>query len=260
MGRILLAVGLAVTVTAALDATGFTLVSALPLIALFGIFAWLDRIPLKTLGFVAGRPVHYALALAHPLVVMALLAAIAQANGAMPAADFDPYRALKNVALMAGATFVMAIITEEGFFRGWLWAALGRRQATPTETLALTTVAFVLWHLPFVFLSDEFHFAQAQIPIFFVNVALLGLIWGLLRLGSGSILVSSAGHGLWNGMAYVLFGVGSSAGALGIENVGTYGPEVGLLGAALNAAFAACLWMVVRRQLRSVAAAEPARA
>ena len=117
-------------------------------------------------------------------------------------------------------------------------------------TLAATTAAFVAWHVPFVFLSGEFHFSAGVVPYFFLNATLIGLIWGLMRLKSGSILVSSAGHGLWNGLTYVLFGVGSGVGALGIQDVSLYGPEVGLIGVALNATYAAFLFWTLRDRFR----------
>src|SRR5690349_12588988 len=194
MGKILLAVVLAIGVTAALDVTGYTAFSALPLIPLFAVFAWLERVPAKKLGFSVGASSYYSLAIGHPLLVMGILAALAQASGALDLGGFDGSKSAKNMAILAGATFVMAIVTEEGFFRGWLWAALSRSGTAPLATLLLTSVAFLAWHLSFAFLSADFHFLPAQIPIFLVNVFLLGLIWGLLRLGSGSILVSSAGH------------------------------------------------------------------
>jgi len=250
MGRILLGVGLAIGITSAMDAAGYTVFSALPLIALFAIFAWLDRIPRRELGLTLGNASGYALALAHPLIVIGVLAGLAQLSGALDLSNFDAAKTAKNVAIVAGATFVMAIVTEEGFFRGWLWAALGRRGIGPVPVLLATTIAFVLWHVPFVFLSGEFHFAPAEIPLFFANATLIGLIWGLLRLGTGSILVSSAGHGLWNGLTYVLFGVGSGTGALGIAQTGTYGPEVGLYAILLNSAVAALLWWFYREPLR----------
>jgi hypothetical protein len=43
-------------------------------------------------------------------------------------------------------------------------------------------------------------------------------------------------------MAYVFFGFGTRAGALGIQNTALYGPEVGVLGLALNLVFVAILW------------------
>ena len=73
----------------------------------------------------------------------------------------------------------------------------------------------------------------------------------------GSILVSSAGHGLWNGLTYILFGVGSETGALGITETGTFGPEVGLYAIFLNGAVGALLWWIYRD--RFMTDQEPAR-
>ena len=72
------------------------------------------------------------------------------------------------------------------------------------------------------------------------------MIWGLLRWISGSVVVTSVSHGLWNGGAYVLFGFGSNTGALGVKNTAIFGPEVGVLGLVLNLVFAVGLWFVVR--------------
>ena len=77
---------------------------------------------------------------------------------------------------------------------------------------------------------------------FWKTVYNLGFIWGLLRSISGSIVVSSVSHGLWNAGAYAFFGYGSTVGALGIKETAIYGPEVGFLGFALNLLFAAALW------------------
>lgn len=250
MHRIMLAAALAIGITTALDVSGYTMFSALPLIPLFLLFSWVDRLSPKSIGLSLGSPEDYGYAVAHPLLVLGVIAMAAQSFGAIDLSAFEPAKVLLNIAILAGATFVMAIITEEGFFRGYLWAGASKQGVPPLLTLVFTTAVFVLWHAPFAFLSGEFAFGTAQIPLFFVNVALLGLIWGLLRLGSGSILVPSLGHGIWNGLVYVLFGVGSNVGALGIRDVGLYGPEVGVLGALLNLLVAATLAWMFRAQLR----------
>jgi membrane protease YdiL (CAAX protease family) len=242
MHKLLLGIALAVAVTAWLDASGLTQFSALPLIPLFIVFARADRLSRRDVGLNLGRPLHYGLALAHPIIVIGTLAALAAATSSIDLSSFVPWQVAANVVLLTVATFVMAIITEEGFFRGWLWASARKRGTSPLGTLMLTTAAFVIWHIPFVALSGEFHFSLNVVPYFFANATLLGLIWGLLRLASGSIVVSSAAHGLWNGLTYVLFGVGSGVGALGIRDVDLFGPEVGLFGIALNAASAAVLY------------------
>lgn len=249
MGRIILGVALALACTTLVDAMGYTALSALPLIPLFVILALLGRMNLADLGLRFGGGEYYGYAIAHPLFVLGTIAAAAQSFGALDLSAFDPGKALANIALLVAATFVMAVLTEEGFFRGWLWAALGREGVSPLATLLVTSASFALWHASFVYLSGEFAFGTAQIPLFFVNVTLLGLIWGLLRLGSGSILVASLGHGLWNGLVYVLFGVGSNVGALGIRDVALYGPEVGILGAGLNALSVAVLFWLFRPDL-----------
>ena len=83
----------------------------------------------------------------------------------------------------------------------------------------------------------------AQVPIYIANAAVIGFIWALMRQRSGSIVVTSVSHGVWNGLVYGLFNTGTTLGALGIHNTGVFGPEVGLVGLALNLAFAAVLWL-----------------
>jgi len=58
---------------------------------------------------------------------------------------------------------------------------------------------------------------------------------------SGSIVVPSLCHAVWNGIDYPLFGFGERVGALGIQQTHLYGPEVSVLGIGLNLAFLACL-------------------
>jgi|HubBroStandDraft_6_1064221.scaffolds.fasta_scaffold46368_3 hypothetical protein len=64
----------------------------------------------------------------------------------------------------------------------------------------------------------------------------------LLRLLSGSLVVASVSHGVWNGVAFVLFGFGSHIGALGISNTAIYRPKIGILGLLLNVGGAVALY------------------
>ena len=81
-----------------------------------------------------------------------------------------------------------------------------------------------------------------QVPIYILNAGVIGFIWALMRQCFGSIVVTSVSHGLWNGLVYTLFSVGPTLGVLGIRNTAVFGPEVGLVGLALNLVFAAVLW------------------
>jgi membrane protease YdiL (CAAX protease family) len=141
----------------------------------------------------------------------------------------------------------MLMITEEGFFRGWLWAALKRGGQSDTWVLIWTSVAFVIWHLSAISLDTGFDIPAKEIPIFLVNATLLSVAWGLMRMISGSILVPSVCHAVWNAIDYPLFGFGEKVGALGIENTHIFGPEVGMLGIVINTiAVLACFRYRVR--------------
>jgi uncharacterized protein len=240
-------VALAIAVTSTMDASGALAFSALPLFPLLAIFWYLQSFSASEIGFSWGRSrvvQCYAIAVLYPIVVMALLAGIAALTGALNlgVAPHHKTSAWVNLLLVIGTTIPIALITEEGFFRGWLWASLRRTGAAPAAALIATSVAFALWHWSAVLLPTGYNPPLAQVPTFMLNAAVLGAIWGMLRMTSGSLVVSSVSHGVWNGLAYVLFGFGSNVGALGILNTAIYGPEVGLLGLVLNLAVATLLW------------------
>jgi membrane protease YdiL (CAAX protease family) len=122
-----------------------------------------------------------------------------------------------------------------------LWASLERAGQKPGWVLVWSSIAFSLWHLSAVALKTGFDLPARQIPVYMVNAAVIGAIWGLMRSISGSVVVASVSHGVWNGGAYVLFGFGTKVGALGVQETAVYGPEVGAIGLLLNL-FAAALW------------------
>ena len=234
----------AIAITSTMDAAGLTAFSALPLALLLAIFWYLQRFSRKQVGFSWGRErrYHYLLAVAYPVVVGTVTTLIAIAAGAVDFSHTNWKKAGINFALIAVSTVLVAVITEEGFFRGWLWASLERAGKGRTVILIWSSIAFSLWHWSAVLLKTGFAPPHSQVPGFLLNAAVLGAIWGLLRWHSGSVIVSSLSHGVWNGMAYVLFGFGSRSGALGIKNTGLFGPEVGVLGLAMNVAVLAALW------------------
>lgn len=150
-------------------------------------------------------------------------------------------------------TALGAIVTEDGFFRGWLWASLQRAGVTERGLLVWTSVAFGMWRLPMALLSTDFHLPIAQAPFLVLNAGVIGLNWALMRQRSGSIVVASVSHGIWNGLVYTLFNDGPTLGLLGIHNIGVFGPETSPIGLAINLAFAAILWLGFNR-VRSVKA------
>ena len=232
----------AIAITTAMDACGHSALSALPLCPLMGLLWYAERLPRRSVGFARGRPAHYIAALIYPLIVLAIVALVAEAAGAVDLSRTDWRKAGLNLALVSISTIPIAIVTEEGFFRGWLWASLERSGLGARGRIIGTSIAFSLWHLSAVTVDTGFDIPRAQVPVFMVNAGVIGVVWGLLRALSGSVIVTSVSHGVWNGLAYVLFGFGTKIGALGIRNTAVFGPEVGIVGLALNAVFALALW------------------
>lgn len=237
----------AVAITTTMDGTGLSAFSALPLCPLTLLLRYFQRISWRRIGFVWGQWRHYCLAILYPAVVLGILVLISVAMRTVDVSHTHWWKAGINFGLISVSTILVAIVTEEGFFRGWLWASLEQSGQNGRGILVWTSVAFALWHWSAVFLNTGFNPPLAQVPVFMINAAVIGAIFGTLRCVSGSVLVASVSHGVWNGGAYALFGFGSKTGALGIKNTAIYGPESGLVGLALNVIFVLALWAVVRK-------------
>ena len=241
----------AIAITTGMDATGMTAFSALPLFPLAGLFWFLQRFSRAEIGLVIGDRRSYSLAVGYPVVVLGTITIVAVLAGAVDASATDWNKAFTNVALMSTTGVLMGILTEEGFFRGWLWASLRRAGHSDRGILLWSTLAFTLWHVSAITLDTGFDVPAAEVPIYLVNAALLGAVFGMLRQASGSIVVPSVCHALWNGLDYPLFGFGERVGALGIRATEIFGPEVGALGVGVNLAAAVGLWLLVRSRFRA---------
>jgi membrane protease YdiL (CAAX protease family) len=233
---------IAIAATTTMDASGLFNFSALALLPLMLLFWYLERLSRPEMGFRWGTPAHYTVALLYPLVVIGLIAIVATFSGAVDLSKTNWQKALLNVLIVTVSTALLAIVTEEGFFRGWLWGSLVRRGIIKSHVLIYTSIAFALWHVSAVTLNTEYRPTPSQVPIFLINAAVIGIVWGTLRWMSGSIIVASCSHGLWNGIAYVFFGFGTKTGALGIRDTAIFGPEIGILGLISNAVFAFLFW------------------
>lgn len=233
---------IAVAVTTAMDATGYSMFSALPLALLAGVFWTIQKFSREQLGLVWGNRQSYALALAYPLAVLGTIAVIAYVFSAIDSGEANWKHVFLNMAAGSSIGVFMVLITEEGFFRGWLWAALKRAGQSDMRVLLWTSVTFTAWHISAISLDTGFDLPAREIPVFLVNATLLGGVFGFLRMVSGSVVVPSVCHAVWNALDYPLYGFGEKVGALGIENTHIFGPEVGILGIAINCVFALVLW------------------
>ena len=249
----------AILVTTTMDATGYAMFSALPLFPLAALFWYLQRFSRSEIGLVVGKPRDYAAAIGYPIAVLGLIACVAAFAGALDTSATDWPKAFANMGLMASVGVLMALVTEEGFFRGWLWAALQRAGLSDLKTVVVTALAFTLWHVSAISLDTGFDVPLRQIPVFLVNATLLGAAFGIMRAASGSVVVASVFHALWNAIDYPLFGFGEKAGALGIQSTHIFGPEVGLLGIAVNAPAVLLLYWWWRRSPGNASVSEPAQ-
>lgn len=241
-------VGAAIAITTTMDATGYAMFSALPLLPLAGLFWYLQRFSRADIGLVAGQRSDYMAALAYPVCVLGLIALIALLSGATDGGDSDWRKAMANIALMSSTGVIMVLLTEEGFFRGWLWASLKRAGHSDTKVLILTTLAFTVWHISAISLDTGFDVPAREIPVYLLNATLIGAAFGILRAASGSVVVAAVCHAVWNGLDYPLFGFGERVGALGIDATHIFGPEVGLVGIPVNALALLALYSWWRRR------------
>jgi uncharacterized protein len=233
----LLAAALAIAITSLMDMNGLFVYSALALCPLLLVFWLIKRLPRKAVGFALAPSRYFVYALLFPIVVQGAIAAAAAYNHQFDFSHTTWWKVGVNLALLSVTSLVIAIVTEEGFFRGWLWAAFRDARLGSSATLLWTSVLFAAWHWSAITLDTGFNVEPARIPLFLLNAAVLGAIWGVMRDRSGSIVVSSLSHAVWNAGAYVLYGYGTHAGALGIADTYFYGPEVGIMGLGLNAAY-----------------------
>jgi len=218
----------------------------------------------RELGLARGRG-HYAAATLTPLLVVGGVVWLATLTGVARVADTGVGTLGLQIATMAVLTGVGSVLTEDGFFRGALWAGLERAGRSPDAILAWTSGAYVVWYLPFLRFEPGLSAGAEAMAVHSLNLLLLGLCWGALRLASGSVLVAAWAHGLWNGLAYTLFGYGTARGALGVTDPLRFDPERGWAGVALNAALFLWLWRRWRRletargeAARDAAEADPA--
>lgn len=246
----------ATCITGLMDATGYLMFSALPLIVLIPFYAYRAGFNAGTLGYKLGNIRWYAPALGLPLLVIGIIVFAAFLNG-----DAQPSKSLswlaKNLALQFTVGVLVVAITEEGFFRGLIYALLSKAGLHTSGVIWLSTIVFVAWHLPAVLMDTEFAPALSQLPVYLLNALMLGIIWGALRELSGSVWVASVHHALWNPLAYLMFGFGEKSGVLAIDASWLYGPEVGLAGLFLNTLVAVWLVQKVRKQLSHPETQEP---
>ena len=216
-------------------------------LAVMMIALWVaQRLTKREVGIAVGDPESYFIALAYPVGIIGCVALGAWVAHLIDLKDYSATTVFRRVSLNFLVTFVFALITEEGFFRGALWGSCVRAGFSPAKTVIWTSFAFGLWHFAVPIIEPDFAQPLSKVPQYVIGSTVFGVAMGLLRLRSGSIIVTSACHALWNALAYTFFGTGEKMGQLGISDPTIWDPERGYAGLALAMIVAALWWWRVK--------------
>lgn len=98
------------------------------------------------------------------------------------------------------------VVFEEVFFRGVLWSYL-RSRANAVRTLLLTSAAFAAWHVPGVLLKPEQAAGSGPVAVLLAQTLTVtfagGLVFGWLRLRTGSLAAPVIAHVATNSFGYL---------------------------------------------------------
>jgi uncharacterized protein len=200
-----------------------------------------QRLTKREVGISVGDRKSYLIAVAYPVGIIGCIAIGAWAAQLIDLTNYSATTVLRRLSLNFLVTFALALITEEGFFRGALWGSCARAGFTPAKTVIWTSLAFGLWHLAVPLIDPDFTQPLSEVPQYVIGSTAFGVAMGLLRLRSGSIIVTSVCHALWNAADYTFFGAGKKIGQLGITDPSIWDPERGYAG-LVAAILVAVLW------------------
>jgi hypothetical protein len=205
-----------------------------------------QRLTKREIGIAVGDPKSYFIALAYVVGIIGCVALGAWAAQLIDLKNYSAATVFRRVSLNFLATFVLALITEEGFFRGALWGSCERAGFSPAKTVIWTSLAFGLWHFAVPIIDPDFAQPLGKVPQYVIGSTVFGVAMGLLRLRSGSIIVPSLCHALWNASVYTFFGAGEKMGQLGISDPSIWDPERGYAGLVLAILGAVLLWWWIK--------------
>jgi membrane protease YdiL (CAAX protease family) len=218
-------------------------------LAVMMIGLWVaQRLTKREVGIAVGDLGSYAIAVGYVAGIIGCVALGAWASQLIDLKDYAAATVFRRLSLNFLVTFALALITEEGFFRGALWGSCERAGFSPVSTIIWTSVAFGLWHVAVPLIDPDFAQPLSKVPQYAIGSAVFGVAMGLLRLRSGSMVVPSFCHALWNASAYTFFGTGEKRGQLGIADPTIWDPERGYAGLLLAVLAAALIWWWVRPQ------------
>lgn len=214
-------------------------------VMMIGLWA-AQRFSRREIGFIVGDRSSYLASVGYVVIIIGCVTLGAWAAQLIDLTNFSTTTVLRRLSLNFLITFVLTLLTEDGFFRGALWASCERQGFSPTKTIVWTSLAFGLWHFAVPLLDPDFEQPLGKVPQYVLGSTAFGVAMALLRLRSGSVIVPSACHALWNAAAYTFYGAGSKVGQLGVSDTTIWDPERGYAGLVLTLMAVVVLWRWVR--------------
>jgi membrane protease YdiL (CAAX protease family) len=164
---------------------------------------------------------------------------------ALPATDGSLAQAVVKFIIGLGISTVLALLEEMGW-RGYMLPRMIGFGVVP----AMLLVGFLhgVWHLPLLLGSDYYHSTGNPwlvAPLFLITLTLAGVVYGFLRLWTGSIWPVAIAHAAANNAWEVMNSVTQTKSPLVQEYVGG---ESGLIMIAGLAIFAIALIRIMRRK------------
>lgn len=188
----------------------------------------------------------WALALLGPLLVMGCTYAIVWTTG-IGRLDLTQFQGainfLLNLVISLIVTALLALAEEIGW-RGYLLPhllPLGRMKA-----LLLSGLLHGLWHLPLILLTPFYHASGNRlivVTLFLLTLTVAGVLYGYLRLTSGSVWPVALAHGALNTFWFQFSALTVAASSpLLLEYLAGESGLLSLLGAALLAGWLLYRW------------------
>jgi uncharacterized protein len=142
------------------------------------------------LNRISKKVVLISLAIIIGLIVISSILSPVFAQSKDSAFMVDAYKTSVWPVLLGIAVVIFAPVFEEAFFRGFLFVGLEHSSIGPIGTIILTAVTWALLHI--------------QYDIFgMVTILVLGVVFGIVRLKTGSLWSTILLHAIWNLVAIV---------------------------------------------------------